>query len=230
MQGPSDQHDFPSSSTAGELTSSLGDKACLTYQRLDEAQAIKEVADNGAGATVLFSGTTRDNFQGKVVTRLEYEAYSSLALKTMEKVLIQAHSPGWRTPSSSHIPYPVVDADSQADPSPDLVPAIQRHNPPTPSSGSSGSRISHIYISHRLGNVPVGESSILIAVSSPHRREAFMVAEWALEEVKKSVPIWKKEVYEGTTIDTVSQHDESQTESRDGGSCWKENFPPSASR
>ena len=50
---------------------------------------------------------------------------------------------------------------------------------------------------HRLGNVPVGEPSIFIAVSSPHRREAFEACEYILEEVKKHAQLWKREFYEG---------------------------------
>lgn len=48
-------------------------------------------------------------------------------------------------------------------------------------------------IVHRLGRVAVGEASIAIAVSAPHRREAFSAAEWLLERVKTTVPIWKCE-------------------------------------
>lgn len=50
---------------------------------------------------------------------------------------------------------------------------------------------------HRLGAVPVGEPSIVIAVSSPHRKEAFIACEFILEEVKEKVQIWKREYYEG---------------------------------
>lgn len=46
---------------------------------------------------------------------------------------------------------------------------------------------------HRLGRVAVGEASIAIAASAPHRREAFAAAEWLLERVKAEVPIWKCE-------------------------------------
>lgn len=48
---------------------------------------------------------------------------------------------------------------------------------------------------HRLGSVPVGRTSIIIAVSSPHRREAFEACEWLLERVKKNVQVWKREWY-----------------------------------
>jgi molybdopterin synthase catalytic subunit len=48
---------------------------------------------------------------------------------------------------------------------------------------------------NRLGEVPVGEESILIAVSSPHRKEAFAAASWIIDAVKEDVPIWKREVW-----------------------------------
>jgi molybdopterin synthase catalytic subunit len=48
-------------------------------------------------------------------------------------------------------------------------------------------------IVHRLGRVAVGEASIAIAASAPHRKEAFAAAEWLLERVKAEVPIWKCE-------------------------------------
>ena len=50
---------------------------------------------------------------------------------------------------------------------------------------------------HRLGTVPVGEPSIVVAVSSPHRKEAFVACEYILEEVKGRAQIWKREFYEG---------------------------------
>lgn len=48
-------------------------------------------------------------------------------------------------------------------------------------------------IVHRLGRVPVGRPSVAIACSTPHRREAFDAASWAMDEMKKVVPIWKTE-------------------------------------
>ncbi len=50
---------------------------------------------------------------------------------------------------------------------------------------------------HRLGVVPIGEESILIAVSNPHRQAAWKAGEEALEECKKKVEVWKKEEFEG---------------------------------
>ncbi|RFU75837.1 molybdopterin synthase catalytic subunit [Trichoderma arundinaceum] len=50
---------------------------------------------------------------------------------------------------------------------------------------------------HRLGTVPIGEESILIAVSSPHRQAAWRAGEEALEACKSRVEVWKKEEFEG---------------------------------
>jgi len=52
-----------------------------------------------------------------------------------------------------------------------------------------------VVVTHRLGRVPIGEESILIAVSAGHRREAWDAAEWILEEVKAKTEIWKRESY-----------------------------------
>jgi len=56
--------------------------------------------------------------------------------------------------------------------------------------------IAHLGIVHRTGRLEIGETSVVIAVSAPHRRAAFEACEWAIREVKRTVPIWKKEVFE----------------------------------
>ena len=56
--------------------------------------------------------------------------------------------------------------------------------------------IAHIGIVHRLGRLNIGETSVVISVSAPHRRAAFEACEWAIKELKRTVPIWKKEVME----------------------------------
>ena len=48
-------------------------------------------------------------------------------------------------------------------------------------------------IVHRLGDVPVGQASVGLATSAPHRRAAFAAAEWLMERIKQEVPIWKCE-------------------------------------
>ena len=52
-----------------------------------------------------------------------------------------------------------------------------------------------VVIVHRLGDVPAGEASVVIAVGSPHRGAAYEASRVALERLKKEVPIWKKEHY-----------------------------------
>lgn len=56
--------------------------------------------------------------------------------------------------------------------------------------------LKRIWITHRTGLVPVGESSIILAVSSAHRKNAFAATADAMDIIKKEVPIWKKETYE----------------------------------
>jgi molybdopterin synthase catalytic subunit len=48
---------------------------------------------------------------------------------------------------------------------------------------------------HRIGRVGLGQPSILIGVATPHRAEAFAACRWLVDELKKSVVIWKQEVW-----------------------------------
>jgi molybdopterin synthase catalytic subunit len=65
--------------------------------------------------------------------------------------------------------------------------------------------IQRIAIVHRLGPVQITQASVAIAVSSAHRDAAFAACRFAIEEIKKTVPIWKKEVYEGGEVWIGSQ-------------------------
>ena len=55
--------------------------------------------------------------------------------------------------------------------------------------------ISNVAIVHRLGRLEIGETSVVISVAAPHRKAAFDACEWLIRELKRRVPIWKKEVY-----------------------------------
>jgi molybdopterin converting factor subunit 1 len=57
--------------------------------------------------------------------------------------------------------------------------------------------ITDMAINHRIGRLEVGETSLLVAVSAPHRREAFEACHYAVDRIKEIVPVWKKEVWEG---------------------------------
>jgi molybdopterin synthase catalytic subunit/molybdopterin converting factor small subunit len=50
---------------------------------------------------------------------------------------------------------------------------------------------------HRIGTLEIGEASLLVAVSSPHRKECFEAAHWCVDRIKEVVPVWKKEHWAG---------------------------------
>ena len=50
-------------------------------------------------------------------------------------------------------------------------------------------------IVHRLGHVPLAEASVVVAVSTPHRDDAFQAGKWLIDTLKQVVPIWKKEIW-----------------------------------
>lgn len=54
--------------------------------------------------------------------------------------------------------------------------------------------IAQIAIHHRVGRLEIGEASVVIAVSAPHRRQALEACAYAIERLKQTVPVWKKEV------------------------------------
>jgi MoaE-MoaD fusion protein len=60
--------------------------------------------------------------------------------------------------------------------------------------------IAYTGIVHRTGRLEIGETSVVISVGAPHRKAAFEACEWAIRELKRTVPIWKKEVFEGGEV------------------------------
>ncbi|XP_063387463.1 molybdopterin synthase catalytic subunit [Cydia fagiglandana] len=123
----------------------------LTVDKLSVDAVSELVVDDSCGAVSIFVGTTRDNFEGKKVLRLEYEAYEPMALKAMKAICDEVRSK-W-------------------------------------------SAVHSIAIYHRLGNVPTREASVIIAVSSPHRRDSLDAVSLCIELLKAKVPVWKREVY-----------------------------------
>lgn len=91
------------------------------------------VADPGAGAIASFTGVTRDNFEGQRTARLEYEAYTPMAVAKLRDLCAGAAA-RWQ--------------------------------------------IIRMAVAHRIGEVGVGQPSVIIAVSSAHRREALEVGGW----------------------------------------------------
>ncbi len=62
-------------------------------------------------------------------------------------------------------------------------------------------------IAHRLGRLEIGDVSLVVAVASPHRKEAFEACAYAIDRIKQIVPIWKKEFFEGGEVWVGSQED-----------------------
>jgi MoaE-MoaD fusion protein len=60
--------------------------------------------------------------------------------------------------------------------------------------------IDRVAIAHRLGRLEIGETSVFIAVSAPHRPAAFEACRFAIDTLKRSVPIWKKEYFEDGAV------------------------------
>lgn len=60
--------------------------------------------------------------------------------------------------------------------------------------------VSRVAIVHRTGRLSIGEASVAIAVASPHRAEALEACRFAIDTLKATVPIWKKEFYEGGEV------------------------------
>lgn len=67
--------------------------------------------------------------------------------------------------------------------------------------------VTDVRMVHRLGALAIGEASVAVAVASPHRDEAFAACRYAIDTLKKTVPIWKKEFYAD-------------------GSAWLDEVPP----
>ena len=123
----------------------------VTHEPLDPEVVTRKVVKDTNGAVVTFLGTTRDNFEGKRVITLEYEAFEEMAVKKLEEI------------------RQGLMAEFQID---------------------------DIAIAHRIGRVDIGQISLVVAVASPHRKEAFLACHEAVDRLKSTVPIWKKEIYE----------------------------------
>jgi molybdopterin synthase catalytic subunit len=68
--------------------------------------------------------------------------------------------------------------------------------------------IDRVAIVHRLGHLELGEISVAVAVSCPHRRQAFEAGQFLIDELKASVPIWKQENWDDGTKEWIHPVDE----------------------
>jgi molybdopterin synthase catalytic subunit len=67
--------------------------------------------------------------------------------------------------------------------------------------------VNRVIIHHRIGHLAIGEISVLIAVGSPHRKEAFAACQYAIDTLKHNAPIWKKEHWADGASSWVSIND-----------------------
>jgi molybdopterin synthase catalytic subunit len=85
-------------------------------------------------------------------------------------------------------------------------------------------QITRVAIAHRVGIVPLGEASVAIAVSAPHRAEAIAACHFAIDRLKEVAPIWKKEHFEGGEVWIGSLADCEHDHAHEGGA--NRAFPP----
>jgi molybdopterin synthase catalytic subunit len=64
--------------------------------------------------------------------------------------------------------------------------------------------VTHVVIHHRVGRLSIGEISVLVAVGCPHRSEAFAACQYAIDTLKHTTPIWKKEIWQDGSSSWVS--------------------------
>jgi len=137
---------------------------------LEMAELVRAVEHPSAGGLVTFAGVVRDHHDGKRVTAIAYEAYSTMAEAKMRQI-----------------------AEN-----------VERRWPDC-----------RIAMAHRTGKLEIGEASVLIAVSAPHRAEAFDACEYAIDTLKQIVPIWKKEAYEDGEVWLEHEHRLAQEQARE---------------
>jgi molybdopterin synthase catalytic subunit len=145
----------------------------LTDLPIDVAHVLTQVQDPECGAEVLFVGTTR---QWTAAHATPHNDAHNAAL-------------GGQRLETSHLVYEAYREMALLQMS-KLEAEARRRWP-----------IRQVALVHRLGTVAVGEASVAVAVSTPHRSEAFEAARWLIDELKHHVPIWKQEHYvqHGTT-------------------------------
>ncbi|MGE4620371.1 MAG: molybdenum cofactor biosynthesis protein MoaE [Planctomycetota bacterium] len=124
--------------------------AQLVKTTIDIEKHTTWLGDPSCGAVLVFCGNVRQQNRDQIVTKIDYQAYETMALSELTAV---ARS--------------LVEAGA-----------------------------TKALAVHRLGLLEVGETSILLGVSLPHRKEGFRLLEKGMEQIKQMVPIWKHEHYQ----------------------------------
>merc|ERR1712070_1300214 len=182
----------------------MGDTVTLTAEPLTIGALGASVVCPTAGGIASFIGTTRDSFNGKRVLRLEHilrSAHCALPDRAaMERSLTIIFSPSSSPTLRPNPPqYEAYEPMARTE----LLAICRQMRERWP--------LRHIAIAHRTGVVPLAEASVEIAVSATQRTEALAAVQFAIDELKARVPIWKREVYMAQGEGAVS------------GSAWKVN-------
>ncbi|KNA24345.1 hypothetical protein SOVF_016450 [Spinacia oleracea] len=181
---------------------------------IDIIKYINFVRAPKCGAIATFSGTTRDTFDGKAVVELRYEAYVPMAIRCIKSICTSARET-WNLNliAVAHClgPVPVggtsvfiatssVHRVDALDACQYLIDELKATVPIWKKEVYANGEVwkeNSEFLERRteIGPVPVGETSVFIATSSVHRVDALDACQYLIDELKATVPIWKKEVY-----------------------------------
>ena len=75
--------------------------------------------------------------------------------------------------------------------------------------------IGRLVLLHRVGRLEVGEVAVVVAASTPHRAEAFAAARFCIDTLKQTVPIWKRETWDGGSDWSICEHDGAESLTRE---------------
>lgn len=133
----------------------------LAERAIDPAECQRRVEHPSCGGCVVFTGIAREHNRGRVVERLEYEAYAAMLAPEMARIFARALERfGDRDGSNAHLRLRML-------------------------------------VVHRCGVVEIGQPAVVVAVASPHRDAAFQACRFLIDELKATLPVWKREAYAG---------------------------------
>lgn len=136
---------------ANILPIDCSDMIKITDKPIEIRDALDGASSLAAGAVNIFVGNIREKSADKKVLWLEYEAFESMAVSEIKKIIDQAKDK-WEVKG-----YAVI---------------------------------------HRIGTLKPGETAVVVAVSTGHRKESFEACSFIIDSLKQTVPIFKKEVFE----------------------------------
>ena len=123
----------------------------ISEQPLEQKDCFDFVSDDSVGGICVFVGTVRNHTANKEVLRLDFSAYTPMAIKEMRKIARQC---------------------------------LEKFD------------IFKVSMHHAVGELGIRDVPVVIAVSASHRGEAFSACQYAIDRLKESVPIWKKEYFQ----------------------------------